>query len=111
PYFRAAAGYERLLPTSVAQNSLFKDFERESLANLHPSRAQQRPHRLRGTPLASNHFTEIFGMNAQLQYRGLRTLDRPDLHLFRMVDEGSGDRFNQFLHEGTSTTRLCSTST
>src|SRR5260370_30412267 len=92
----------RIAPRSnksvAAKPSIFKDFQRKSLVQLHPARPQQRAHRFRRPPLPPDHLAQIFGMHPQLQHGDLRSFHGLHLHFLLMIHESFGNRFDQILH-------------
>jgi hypothetical protein len=82
----------------TGEQSILKDFQGKPFVQLHPGCAQQRSNRFGRPPLPPNYLAQIFGMHPQLQDSNLRPVDRLHLHVLGMINEGSGNGFDQFLH-------------
>jgi len=89
---------QRSTEKMIATQSIFQDFQRKPLMQLHPRRAEQCSNRLCRPPLASDHLPQIFRMHSQLQHGNLRPFDGLHLYVLGMIHEGSGNGFNQILH-------------
>ncbi len=89
---------QRSTQSTTAKQLIFKDFQSKSLVQLHPRRAEQRSHRFGRPPLPTNHLAKILWMHPQFQHGNLRPLDGLYLHVLGMINEGSGNGFDQFLH-------------
>src|SRR5579871_2040586 len=87
-----------VMPVNSVAAGLFEDFKREALPDLHSGGAEDGADGLGGPPLPSDDLAQIFGVHSQFQHGHLLAIDRPYLHLFGMVHERFGNRFDELLH-------------
>ena len=83
--------------------TLFEDFERQALSELHPCRAQDGAHGFRRASLAADDFTQILGMHTQFQDGdSVHRLPHLTPHtFFGMIHQSllpAAMRFNKFFH-------------
>src|SRR5216683_3219168 len=73
-------------PVNFSAGTLFEDFKRQTLPNLHSGGAEDCTDGLRRPPLPSYHFAQIFGMHTQFQHGDLLPIHGFHLDLFGMID-------------------------
>src|SRR6266404_1328619 len=73
--------------------TLGEDFYGNALMQLPASRSKNRAQGLGYAPMPTDHLAEVFRMDTQLKHDHLLSLDRTNLHLFRMVHESLNDLF------------------
>jgi hypothetical protein len=100
------AGYgDEFLRGSVGGRShsaaglLFENFKGEATMKLHAGGAKKSAHGFGGAALATDHFAEVFGMDAQFDYGRLRTVDSLYLYVFRVIHECPSNGFDELFHQ------------
>src|SRR5579885_848991 len=106
PCSRAGAARALWRPSVASRPSIFQYLERKPLLELHSCRSQKCANGFRRTALPADHLAKIFRMYAKFENSHLRALDGPHLNTFRMVHQGSGDGFNQLLHQASESADL-----
>src|SRR5690242_3339386 len=83
----------------IAHDCLFENFECKPLFQFHSGGSQKRADGLGCAALASDHFSQIIGSDAQFQHSHLLAFNGSHRNIFGMIDKSFRDGLNQLLHE------------